>query len=257
MIPDEEPQGPAPRDHNLTDGMLPLPLAIADLKEWLTEREHNGKTIAGRKDEFLRAAKNAVILDRASVGAAGDLIKLAARTWKRIDQERLSRSNLYRDVADALGRHAEEFWADVEEAMNGLHLQIGVWQDAEDARIEEQRREQEETLRAMRARTAAPVAETTADDAETPSDHAPEPVAHAPELAPVAKTKPVRGDYGAVVSRGKAVSYKVTDVRALPDYILNAPGVHEAIVAAVRSTRKVMGVPAGVEETAAPTTRVS
>ena len=66
--------------------------------------------------------------------------------------------------------------------------------------------------------------------------------------------KPLRkivGDLGARVSTVDKKIYRVVDVRAVPDFILNSPTVHEAIVQVVKSMAKHMPVIAGIETTTA------
>lgn len=261
MIAEEEPL--FGRAHNQPPGLLPLDQAVLALKELFAETEQEGgKTFAQRKSEFLMSARNAVVRDRDTAGAAADLVKLAGRIWDRIHAARIERSTPYRDTADALGRAATDFWADVDDAMDGVRAKIDAFTEEEDKRIADQQREQEEQMAAMRAAAAPPPvpvvqdqpAGVTEPEAGRPhldyttgagySTRAPTPAPLAP-----AKRKKIRGDYGATVSAAERHVYTVTDVRAVPDYILNAPGVHEAIIAAVKGTVKVMGVPAGIART--------
>lgn len=253
MIPDEAPLHD--RGHNQPPGLLPLEQAVLELHEMLKEKTFDGKTFADRKEEFLRAARNAVVRNRDSAGAAADVIKMAAQVWSRLEAERLARSNPYRNIADALVRTADKFWTEVVDAMDGLKDKIDAWTDIEDKRIADQQREQEEEMAKLRG-AAAPIVHVDERDAY-PLPASPRvsvdytaPFEPKPSPAPVpmqpAKRKRIRGDLGGMVSIKTETIYSVADVRALPDYILNAPGVHEAIIAAVKGTVKVMGVPAGI-----------
>lgn len=248
MIPDEEPQYVA-RDHNQPPGLLPLALAVDEFKEFIRERAvgDEGKTFETRKQEIIRSANNAVLRTRADVGAAGDVIKIAGKVWKRLEASRFERSQPYRDTADALGRVAESFWDDVLEALDGLHAKIKTWTDAEDKRIEDQRIEQEQHMERLRQAAAPPAPTLPLLDEEA----APPQIAPAPPTPPPAapKRRKIKGDLGAIVSTVEKDTYAVTDVRALPDYVLNAPGVHEAIISVVRATKKTLGVPNGVKVT--------
>jgi hypothetical protein len=248
MIP-EEVQGPAPRDHNLPDGMLPLEEAIEEFDKFFAiEPIFKGKTFAERKAEFLRSAKNAYVRDRASAGMVGDVLKLAARAREKLRDARFDRSQPYRDVADALGRKAEELWDEVDTAMDGLRVLLDTWTKAEDDRIAKQAEEQEAELAAKLAAAKPavvdeiPPGETFATMVEDAQERGTlQAVGVTP--APAPRRKKIRGDLGATVSAVDKHTYVITDVRALPDYILDAPGVREAIVSAIKSTRKVMGVP--------------
>lgn len=247
MIPDEEPQRVS-RDHNQPPGLLPLDLAVAEFKEFMRERPvgDEGKTFEARKAEIIRACNNAVLRTRADVGSAGDVIKIASKVWKRLEAARFQRSQPYRDAADALGRAAETFWDETLEALDVLHGKIRTWTDAEDARIEAQRLEQEREQERLR-QLAAPPAPTLPLLDEQAAPPALAPVAPPPAEKP--KRRRIKGDLGAIVSTVEKESFTVTDVRALPDYVLNSPAVHEAIISVVRSTKKALGVPAGIKVT--------
>lgn len=241
MIPDEQPEH-APRDHNSPPGLLPLEQAVEEFDKFFALEPINGKTFADRKAEFLKAAGRAFVRDRESAGKAGDLLKLAKRARDRLQDARFDRSQPYRDTADALGRKCEDLWEDVDTAMDGVRALLKRWTDAEDKRIEDQRLEQEAEMAAKLAAAApAPPAQPAPPTANLQVAAAPAPPAPVPP-----RRKKIRGDMGATVSAVERFTYKVTDVRALPDYILNAPGVHEAIISAVKGTRKVMGVPDGI-----------
>lgn len=251
MIPDETPLDSSDfgRGHNQPPGLLPLELAVAELKEFIAERPQGmeGKTFQQRKEEILKSCKNAVIRTRADVGAAGDLIKIASKVWKKLEEARFDRSQPYRDTADALGRAAENFWDEVTEALSDLHGRIKVWTDAEDQRIEEQRLEQEREMERLRQAAAPPAPELPLLE-DAPAQLAPAPATTAPAPSPVKRRK-IRGDLGAIVSTVDKDTFTVSDVRALPDYVLNAPGVHDAIISVVRSTKKTLGVPPGITVT--------
>ena len=246
MIPDEQPEH-APRDHNSPPGLLPLEQAVEEFDKFFALEPINGKTFAERKAEFLRAGRNAFVRDRESAGKAGDLLKLAKRARDRLQDARFDRSQPYRDTADALGRKCEDLWEDVDTAMDGVRALLKTWTDAEDARIEAQRIEQEAEMAAKLA-AAEPKGEIDPAKEKAVQETTGAFLGIGTPLAPPRRKK-IRGDLGATVSAVERFTYKVTDVRALPDYILNAPGVHEAIVSAVKSTRKVMGVPDGIEAT--------
>jgi hypothetical protein len=228
MIEEEGPLFEPGRDHNKPPMLLEIEPARTDLREWLTERLQRGdKTFAQRKAEFLRAAGAAVVRNRETAGAAADVIKLASAVKKEIDAERLSRSNPYRQVADALVREIEEFWHEVDAAMERLRDMIDAWTAHEDELIERQRLEQEQEQREMRERARVMDAMT-----------APIPAAARPEPA---RKRPIRGDYGARVSAAERKVYAIEDVRKLPDWVLDAPVVRDAILQVVRQTAKHMG----------------
>lgn len=247
MIPDEQPQESIGRDHNRPPGLLPLALAVDDFKEFLRERAvgDQGKTFQERKAEIIKSARNVVIRTRADVGAAGDIIKIAGKVYKRMETERMDRSQPYRDTADALVRAGESWWEEIDQELDEVRAKMKAWTDAEDQRIEDQRQEQLREMERMR-QAAAPPAPELPLLGDAPAQLTPEPTPiPTPAPAPVKKRK-IRGDLGAIVSTVDKDTYTVTDVRALPDYVLNAKAVHDAIIAVVRSTKKTLGVPKGI-----------
>src|SRR3546814_14570688 len=64
-----------------------------------------------------------------------------------------------------------------------------------------------------------------------------------------ARRRKIVGDLGATVSQVERKIYRVVDVRAVPDLILNSKTVHEAIVAVAKSMSKHMPSIAGIEIT--------
>src|SRR3546814_10871857 len=70
----------------------------------------------------------------------------------------------------------------------------------------------------------------------------------ADNLKPACRRKIV-GDLGATVSQVERKIYRVVDVRAVPDLILNSKTVHEAIVAVAKSMSKHMPSIEGIEIT--------
>jgi hypothetical protein len=56
----------------------------------------------------------------------------------------------------------------------------------------------------------------------------------------------IRGDLGAVISAKDTTIYEIEDFALLPDHILKAPTVIEAILTVVKATARHMGVPPGI-----------
>lgn len=231
MIPDEVPQGPAASGHNQRD-------LVADLR---AEQTDALARFIERRDYLVERCNTKKVTDRISAGEAGDIIANADKVWKMIDQDRRERTDPHRQAADAAKAVADGFWEPVVEAEQALRARLKEWNDAEDDRIAAQRRQQEEAMREMRQasqREPAPQSEGG------PSAPAPS----APALLP-AKPRKVRGDLGSIVSSVERASYTVTDVRAVPDFILNSQTVKDAIVTVVRSMARHLGDIPGVEKT--------
>lgn len=236
MIPDEQP-APAPRDHNRP----PSPV------EALTAEQRDALLVfMPRRDELVAAAEKKNVFDRASAGDAADIIRIAREVYERIDADRRERTAPYRQAADAAKGVADEFWQPVVDALEALRDRVKAWTDAEDARIAEQKAEQERAMDAMRqAQRPAPV--VSAGGAET----TPVPSARQyrqPDVRPAAKRK-IRGDMGATLSTVEKFEYHVTDIKLVPDWILATPTVHAAIVQVVKSMAKHVGDIPGIERT--------
>lgn len=225
MIDDEQPPLP-PRDHNRPPS--PVETISVDQREAL-------QTFQQRKEEILASANAKQVFDRISAGDAGDIIRIAGEVKKRIDAERMDRSKPYRDAADAAKGIVDEFWSPVDDALTNLRRRLKEWTDAEDARIEAQRAEQEAEMARMRAASAPPPAPASAAPAPAP-------------FKPAAKRK-IRGDLGATVSTVEKAQYRVVDVKQIPDWIMATPTVHESIIQVVKSMAKHTGDIPGIERT--------
>ena len=212
MIPEDAPP-PAPIGHNNPPSMIETALEMqrAELE-----------TFRARRDEIMAAANRKVVVDRETAGDAGDIIKVAGEVWKKLDDERLARSQPFRDAWLKLKAIVDEFWTPAAEAVDELRRRLKEWDDAEEDRIKAQQREQAKAMADMRRRASRTAAKPPAPPAEA--------------LPP--KRRKIHGDLGATVSRVDKVEFEVVDVRLVPDWILNSPTVKAAIVEVVRSTAK-------------------
>ena len=206
-------------------------------------RDHLDEKFASRRDEIITAANRKQVTDRATAGDAGDIIKIAAEVARLVDSDRRERTDPLRKTADSIKGAADAFWEPVVDAIDALRARLKAWTDAEDARIEQQAREQAEAMAKMRQQAAANVPEP-----ETP---APPPPAPLP-----ARRRKIRGDLGATVSTVDRKEYRVIDVRAVPDFILESETVKAAIIQVVRQTAKHFGPIPGIEETTASDNQV-
>ena len=191
------------------------PPSVAALREaLLTEQDQALAARAARRDEFVAAAGK-------DVADASDIIHLARRVHDEIDTEARARRAPVREIADALKARVDAFWHPVSQAHGDLQRRIDAWLSQERQRIDAQRAEQDAILGIDAAKSPA-VAQGSGGKAAT-----------SPPLAP--RARPIRGDYGGQVTRRADIDIRVTDVRAVPDFILNAPVVTEAIISVVRS----------------------
>lgn len=194
------------------------PPTVPALREaLLTEQDIALAARAARRDEFVAAAQKAVIRDRRDVADAADVIHLANRVFDSINTDARARRAPVREIADALKARVDTFWQPVFDAHDDLQRRVDAWLADEKKRIDEQRAEQDAIL------GDAPESSRASAGARAVS-------------APVApKSRSIRGDLGGQVTRRADVEISVTDVRAVPDFILNTPVVIEAIISVVRS----------------------
>lgn len=186
----------------------------------LAEQDHALEARRQRRDQFIAAAQKAVIRNRQDIADAGDVIHLAGKVWDEIDVQARALRMPVRQLADSLKARVDAFWQPVDDSHLDLQRRMDAWLDEEKARIEAQRAEQDEILGDI----AKP----------QPSDNSP----RTPSLPAAPKSRPIRGDLGGQVTRRADTEITVTDVRAVPDFILNAPVVTDAIISVVRSMAK-------------------
>jgi len=238
MIPDE----PNPRAV-VGGNQPPSPIEhLVDLQReaQTTEKRERLEYIVGRAD-----AKK--ISDRETAGQAGDIIKVAGEFEKIVENDRIALTKPYRDAADAAKGECDQFLEPLRDAIERLRARLKEWSDAEDQRIAEQQAEQDRFF-------ADPVADPPAQpDAKNEPDcqpaAKPAPPPPPPSTLKPAKRRKIVGDLGARVSQIERKHYRVVDVRAVPDFILNSSTVHEAIVQVAKSMAKHMPEIAGIEVT--------
>lgn len=226
MIPDEEPQRGG-MGHN-SRGIVEAALEEQQLALIPYEQ---------RRDEFIAAAGKAVLHDRQAAADAADIVKLAGMVWAKIEEDRLARSNPYREAANAVLGAAQDFWMPVDDAMHELREKIRAFFDDEERKIDEQRAAQAAHEAQRRAEVGLPPA------AGTPGV---EPARTAPATAP-ARRKKMRGSYGAVLTKAAVKKLSITDMKAVPEFILNSPRVRDAVLAVARDFTKHMSEIPGIQ----------
>jgi hypothetical protein len=187
---------------------------LAQMADILDPREE-------RRTKFIRAAGLIVVRDRHEAGQAADWVKLANGFKAIVEEARKAVTDPY-DAAHEAGCDRAAVWlAPLEEAIVQVRAIVAKFWDEEQARIDEQQREQS----------------------------AAEPIVQSAPLPPpiAAKPLPVRGYMGGRVGSTKTLNIKIADVRALPDEIMNSSRVHEAILAVARDFAKHMQTIPGLE----------
>lgn len=191
-----------------------------------------------RRDEIIAAICRKQVSDRATCGDASDLISIAKKFGKLIEDERKSLTDPLREEAERTKAVADAFLEDLAEAMESLQRRVNKWTAEEDARIAAQKAEQEAELAAMRAkRIIDPDLERRADELSPFPPFRQSSDNQRAEVKPT-RRRPIRGDMGGKVTSAAVVTWTVDDVRAVPDWILNTPTVHDAIAAVAKSMSK-------------------
>ncbi len=145
---------------------------------------------------------------------------------------------------------ADEFWEPVEAEIRALRIRLKEWTDAEDKRIEDQQREQEQAMQQMREASSSTQAPPDGSTGANATALVEQPT---PPPAPVGKPafrRRIRGDLGATVSTVEKWAYRVANVKKIPKWILDTPTVHNAIIQVVKSMAKHSGDIPGIERTA-------
>lgn len=227
----------ANREVTSRDNQPPTPTSalVAEQREAMEPRKE-------RLDYILERANAKQVTDRVTAGDAGDIIKIGREFLDIVEADRVARTKPYRDAADAAKAVADEFMDPLVDALAKLKARIDEWDAAEDARILAQQREQEQFF-------------ADAAKHESVPDTCPAPAPRQPELKPAKRSKIV-GDLGARVHQVEEKTYRVVDVRAVPDMILNSETVKAAIIQVAKAMSKHMPKIDGIEITTGTTNRV-
>ena len=252
-----EPENPNPRAV-AGNNMPPSPI------ETLCELQRDAQTPERRERvRYVTQRANAkTVEDRETAGQAADIIKVATEVETLIETDRVNLTRPYREAADRAKNICDEFLEPLREARANLKQRLDAWNDAEDRRIEEQRAEQEAFFNQKAAdvgieSTALPTPRKEIDYSqpaeEKPFTRAVAQPAPSSHMKPPAMREPkkrkITGDLGATASRTTTKEYRVVDVRAVPDFILQSDTVKEAIVQVAKSVGKHMGSIDGIEIT--------
>lgn len=194
----------------------PRESAILQMEEMLAE-------FAGQPERYIASADSQLVRSRAEAGDAADTLNLADQIWQRIKARRFEISEPYREAHAAAIAKANEFWFDVDAAMQRLKARVKAFRDEERRQIEKQQREQAEEEARLREAAGTP----------TP----PLPAASIPV---VPKAKPIIGDMGGRVMDQEVRSFVIEDVTLVPLMILQSPKVTRAITEVARDFSKHM-----------------
>lgn len=217
MIPDESPVPGL--GHNRPGALVDaLPADVDTALEKFAER----------KEQLIASASKIKVFDRISAGEAGDVLKIIREVYDLVDGEWQKLAKPYRDSLAAGRGKVQGFWDAVDTAKQALKQRLDAWTAEEDERIAAQQREQDEAMAKMR-QARLPM---------HPMPHvAGEPQGTSAAVLPPRRRK-IRGDLGATVSAVDVIEFEVEDVHKVPDWIMDTPTVHNAIISVAKSMRK-------------------
>jgi len=185
---------------------------------------------ARRADILTASEKITEIKDRFKAGDAIDIIGIANKVWKRIEERRLEITRPYDDAVQSAIATMRNFWEPVEDAVARLKDLADRFQADGDARVAQQKAEQAAEEARLRAAAQQPRQVINYANPERPKVEQPAP-------APVRQAR-IRGDRGhQLIKRGK-IEITVDNVRKVPLEILNSKRVQDAIIAVARDLAK-------------------
>ena len=208
--------------------------------------------IAGRVGQLVEAAGRAEIVDQASVEKGADLDKLLQTAAKKLEEERTSFTKPLNDVLRRINARFKPYSAHIDEARTTIQGKIMGW------RREQKRLADEEAARQRKAAEEAALAEAQRleeeaarlkaegkDDEAAGATQAAELVledaADSPAPAPLPASRPVRGDYGGIMSFVKEWKYEVVDEAKVP--LTYRPIDHKALARDVKSSKGCISIP--------------
>ncbi len=184
------------------------------------EFDRTAKSYEERRDEIVKKCNALVIRDQEDVGAVGDMGRIIKALADKVAGKAKDIAEPYQETVDALRAASQNFTEPLWEARDTITQKVEDFRAAERAKAKAAQQEQYEAEK----RQAAARAEETGVEAHVPKP-APQPK----------KSAPARGDLGGRVSERNTLNIEIEDVRALPDFVLNADKVKEALISTVRS----------------------
>lgn len=239
-------------DHLRSNQPPPAETAGMDIDTALAELE-------ARKAEILAAftPERLVVTDHATAGTTADKIAIAKAFLAKVDRLRQDVKAPYDLATKTVDGRSAAFVQAIRDAIDEGYRLVREFRTAERDRaakaLEEQRAE-EARLRAE-ALAVDPAHAANMQDQEDMMDC----YQFGTVPAPAAEPEPVRaeeihlpaarGDYGGKVHQTKETTYRIVNVRKLPDQILKAPAVQKAMLAAIKQLGRLQAEIPGVEIT--------
>jgi len=214
----------APIGHNRPDHVAAARIEMKELLE----------PFAKRREEYLASAAKVVVRDRHEAGDATDLIGMAKGVWDKIEEKRKSISDPHFAAHRAAIEIASDFWEPVVEAMDGVMAKIEAYKAERTRLMAQQEAEQRAAMESPPPPAADPAAPRQAIDYTAPVQS---PSSGFSPRKP--KAQPIKGSYGHKLVETTETLVEITDWKLIPEYIMEAEGVQDAIRKAVAGFAKL------------------
>lgn len=243
----------------MTDNHLPDVRGLGDNQPPLREAaaldiEERLAAYAERKKGILASAQRVVVNDNETTGRAADFIAICQTFLEHVEVERRNAKEPYDAAKATIQGKVAAFIEEILVAIATVQAQIKAFRDTERTRQQEALRKQRAEEAKLRAAADQRKRQTELDEAAKKAGELPVSSAPSVEPAPAEPVRPTdvslpvaRGDYGSKVKDKVEKTFRITDVRALPDTILNAPKVRAAMMAAIKQLARLQTEISGVE----------
>lgn len=194
-------------------------------------------THRARRDELVRVAETAVIVDEESASKVIDLIALCRAFETEIDDRRKELVKPYREAEKAINDRHNRLRLDVQVARQGtsgtggLRGLLTAWDDRKKAAAEQDRQKAERLAKAKalaaeenRRKVEQAAGGKGAVAAELEALRAEEEAEHAAAQAESIRPEPTRGHMGQV-SRKREIRFDITDPLAFASWLISQPGL--------------------------------
>lgn len=166
----------------------------------------NEQQLNATVQQLCSAADSVVIISQQDMSEAADLVKLIKTRHKEIDEERTALVKPFNDGVKALNARFKTILSPLENAESAVKQRMLTFQQEENRKAEQARREAE----AKAAELARIAAEQAAESERPPMPKNPVVVP-----MPVAPSQTVRGAYGSVSTMKKVWAFEVEDIATL------------------------------------------
>jgi uncharacterized protein YlxW (UPF0749 family) len=192
-----------------------------------TTRDLSAKT---RLDKLIAACERVPdeLPDDAKAGDAATVYTMLDKARKAFDAQRVEETKPFLESQRKVNAHFKTFLESADDAMRGIKAKVDAYRRKKDAAAAAERQRLEAEARARQAEADKKAAEAKTVEQQAAARRAADEAAALQKKAEA--TKPVvQGSYGAKASGRKVLRGTVTDHSKLPDIVMKAPKVVEAI----------------------------